>query len=216
MVHIHGRHLYGKVDHMPGLFYVSTEFWHLNFVPLIPLRSYIVLDRSKNAQNCSRKQVPLRLKSVFVGYLRGWLGAITIASVWLSWGPGFAALLPPCGVLTVFVMFAAGAGLCWCYWKAMTASRPLVLQAVLLVLSTALWFFCSTIEKVAAPRQAGPSLEHYLLAYLLFSANAGMLLFSLSRRATLANYNRALAIAEELGLSSEVVIGRFSQDLWDA
>lgn len=30
--------------HVPGLFYVATKFFHVCFLPLIPLRSWIVID----------------------------------------------------------------------------------------------------------------------------------------------------------------------------
>jgi hypothetical protein len=43
---IFGNRLYGKVDQVPGLFHVATQFFHLNYVPLIPTGSYLVLEQS--------------------------------------------------------------------------------------------------------------------------------------------------------------------------
>ena len=44
---IYGTQLYGKVDHLPGLFYVATQFGHIWFVPLVPVGSYLILDDGK-------------------------------------------------------------------------------------------------------------------------------------------------------------------------
>jgi hypothetical protein len=47
MIYIFGTKTYGKVDHLPGLFYVSTTFFHVNFVPLFPTGSYLIFDDGK-------------------------------------------------------------------------------------------------------------------------------------------------------------------------
>jgi hypothetical protein len=47
MLYVFGTKTYGKVDHLPGLFYVSTAFFHVNFVPLFPTGSYLVFDDGK-------------------------------------------------------------------------------------------------------------------------------------------------------------------------
>ena len=38
-----GTHLYGRVDNIPGVGYLATEFNHLGFVPLSPVQSWLVL-----------------------------------------------------------------------------------------------------------------------------------------------------------------------------
>ena len=38
-----GSRLFGKVDVVPGAFHVATRFWHVNFLPLIPVGSFVVL-----------------------------------------------------------------------------------------------------------------------------------------------------------------------------
>ena len=43
MFFVFGKRLMGKCDAVPGLFHVSTQFFHINYVPLIPLQTYIVL-----------------------------------------------------------------------------------------------------------------------------------------------------------------------------
>jgi hypothetical protein len=47
MLYVFGTKTYGKVDHLPGLFYVSTAFFHINFVPLFPTGSYLIIDDGK-------------------------------------------------------------------------------------------------------------------------------------------------------------------------
>lgn len=42
MIVIWGNRLYGKVDQVPGRCHVATRFFHLYFIPLIPLGSYVV------------------------------------------------------------------------------------------------------------------------------------------------------------------------------
>jgi hypothetical protein len=62
---IFGNRLYGKVDHVPGLFYIATEFGHYLFVPVVPLRSYLILDNGKE----QAIPVPMSKKSIFVAWL---------------------------------------------------------------------------------------------------------------------------------------------------
>jgi hypothetical protein len=40
---IFGGRLFGKVEQVPGLFHVATQFFHVNFIPLIPTKSWLVL-----------------------------------------------------------------------------------------------------------------------------------------------------------------------------
>jgi hypothetical protein len=44
MLVIHGTSLYGKVDQVKGLFHVATLFFHINWVPVIPQKSYLIFE----------------------------------------------------------------------------------------------------------------------------------------------------------------------------
>jgi len=44
MLVIHGTSLYGKVDQVKGLFHVATLFFHINWVPVIPRKSYLIFE----------------------------------------------------------------------------------------------------------------------------------------------------------------------------
>ena len=43
-----GERLYGKVDRLPGVFYVATMFSHLGFIPIWPRGTYLVIDGSED------------------------------------------------------------------------------------------------------------------------------------------------------------------------
>ncbi len=76
-----GSQFYGKVDHVPGLFYVSTRFAHLNYVPLAPTGSFLILDGTESDGNFRGVPVGLSAKSVIMGYLRAamFLGCLALA-----------------------------------------------------------------------------------------------------------------------------------------
>jgi hypothetical protein len=67
MVGIYGKRLYGKVDHVPGLFYVATAFVHLNFVPLFPTGSFLVIDDGTGEKGVS---IGWSAKSMLMAWLR--------------------------------------------------------------------------------------------------------------------------------------------------
>lgn len=74
---IFGQRLYGKVHHVPKLCYIATRFMHIQFVPLVPLESFLIFDGD------STRGVKLRmhLGSVLTAYLRGALIVIAIMAV---------------------------------------------------------------------------------------------------------------------------------------
>jgi hypothetical protein len=78
MIIIHGESRYGKVDHVPGLFYVTTSFFHLWFFPLIPLRSYILVAGTSGQKGVS---MGLSVKSVLTGWARALLFIATSAAL---------------------------------------------------------------------------------------------------------------------------------------
>ncbi|MBL0695919.1 hypothetical protein [Comamonas sp. JC664] len=73
---IWGTRLFGKVDAVPGLGYVATKFGHINFVPLIPLESWLVMSEEGNGWR--GQAIPFSWKSVLVAWGRV---ALIVASV---------------------------------------------------------------------------------------------------------------------------------------
>ena len=63
-----GTKLMGKVDEVPRMGYVSTQFFHVNYLPLIPTGSYFVLE--ENGDNFRGVTVPLSFKSILVAWMR--------------------------------------------------------------------------------------------------------------------------------------------------
>jgi hypothetical protein len=70
---IYGTRLFGKVDAVPGLGHVATRFFHIDYVPLIPVKSYLVL--SNAGKGFRGIPIPFSGKS----FLFAWLRAITVA-----------------------------------------------------------------------------------------------------------------------------------------
>ena len=71
MIIIWGQRLCGKVDEVPGLFYVRTRFFHVYYIPLIPLQTFIILAGSETGSGFKGKPVSMSFKSVLFGWLRG-------------------------------------------------------------------------------------------------------------------------------------------------
>ncbi len=67
MVIWYGRRLYGKVDEVPGLFHVATQFFYLQYVPLVPLKSFIVLAGSGDERGVPTS---MSVKSVLMAWVR--------------------------------------------------------------------------------------------------------------------------------------------------
>ena len=68
MVIVWGTLEAGKVDEVPKLFHVETRFGHVYYLPLIPLGSVAVFE--KTASGSLQAKIPLSLKSVLVAWLR--------------------------------------------------------------------------------------------------------------------------------------------------
>src|SRR5438309_11388848 len=121
---VYGERFYGRVDRAAGLFHVATLFFHVNYVPLWPLQSYVIREDDRGGFDCDGPAVGLRPRSVLVGYARGWLA-------------GFACLLGAfggfmCGMpLYPLSMFAAvvasvvlGLALMWAHGFVLIEAPP--------------------------------------------------------------------------------------------
>ncbi len=112
MFFIFGTRSFGKCDKVGALFYVVTQFFHINFVPLIPTKSYIVLKGSESGGRFRGMQFGLCGRSILHAYARagsiigiavGLIGSIcTLAAVGKTGGD-----LPL--LLTFFVVLVASA-----------------------------------------------------------------------------------------------------------
>src|SRR5687767_14985222 len=125
MIIIWGQTLAGKVDRVPGLFYVTTQFFHLYYVPLIPLQSYLVIEGTENGDDFKGVGVPMSFKSVLFGWLRGALivGILVCAVVAVIAGFEYAAKPQGNDLNTVFICLAQIAGFALLLWVTYKFSR---------------------------------------------------------------------------------------------
>lgn len=78
MAGVHGEHFYGVIDRVPGLCHVATKFYHFNFVPIVPMGTYLFLETVPAGHPMQARRIPLSAKSLLLGYFRGWVGLATI------------------------------------------------------------------------------------------------------------------------------------------
>jgi hypothetical protein len=122
---IFGSKNYGKVDHIPGLCYVATQFVHINFVPVWPIKSYVILDGTEQHGAFQGMAIPMSWKSIFLGWLRA--GLICAAGLALIVAL-FAATVNKSLVAAVAVAAVPVFGLV--YWLTHRARRPSEQRAV--------------------------------------------------------------------------------------
>ncbi|MCC5850604.1 MAG: hypothetical protein JJU29_21160 [Verrucomicrobia bacterium] len=70
---VFGNRVYGKVDQTSSGCHLATSFFHICFLPVIPLGSFIITQ--KHGGQWSGIPVKLSSKSVLTAYLRGLFGA---------------------------------------------------------------------------------------------------------------------------------------------
>lgn len=76
MILFYGVRQYGRIDEQAGT-YVATQFAHLWFVPLFPVRSHLVLGEGGDGR-FNGIAIPLSGRSVAAGYLRIWGPILTL------------------------------------------------------------------------------------------------------------------------------------------
>jgi hypothetical protein len=74
---VFGGRLFGKVDQVPGHFHVATQFFHVNFVPLVPTKSWIVLHGTEKSGLGRTSWQGIQLRSIRWG---------SVGMAWLRFG----------------------------------------------------------------------------------------------------------------------------------
>lgn len=69
MIHF-GQMKCGKVDQFGRLFHVVSEFFHVNFVPIIPLRTLLVRGETSSGDEIAAMPIRMSLKSVAAAWVR--------------------------------------------------------------------------------------------------------------------------------------------------
>jgi hypothetical protein len=88
---IGGKTMYGKVDQVPGKYYVGTMFVHGLFFPGLPCESYLVRYGHRGSGWSVVAPLPLSLKSVLFAYIRAILFVVlmfSLVTVSLTWYAG--------------------------------------------------------------------------------------------------------------------------------
>jgi hypothetical protein len=123
MLIVFGQTRCGKVDQVPGLFHVVTEYFHIYYFPFIPLGSYLILEAKQNNPAFRGTRIYMNLKSVLMGWFRallvvgcigGLIGGIVVAAE-----GGKAAEL----ILIPLVLIGGCLGLYWLTRRFERASR---------------------------------------------------------------------------------------------
>ncbi|MBI4852344.1 MAG: hypothetical protein HY819_11155 [Acidobacteria bacterium] len=70
MIIVWGERLYGKVNQVDNQIHVATRFFHIQFIPLIPLQSFIVINGTESDGQFQGLAIAMSLKSVLAAYLR--------------------------------------------------------------------------------------------------------------------------------------------------
>jgi len=97
---IFGTRLFGKVDAVPGLGHVATKFFHINFLPLIPLEGWFVL--GKDGSKWRGTTIPMSGKSVLTAWMRFGLFVVGVGMTIFGFTEGNGAVpVVVAGVLCV-------------------------------------------------------------------------------------------------------------------
>lgn len=213
MAGVHGERMYGYVDRVPGLCYVATRFWHFNFVPVVPLGSFLVLEGTEGEQGFQGKKIGFNAKSVLLGYFRGWAGlaviglfaycAITAHELWSDNADAVTQGLVICGLVGWYASV----------WWALLATHKSWLFGWLVVLAGSGGYFAWDHENPPPPkpanfnpfRDARPKFQKHRddLPTFLLAANGCLFALSVLRTFDRAGRSRAYELGESLGVSDE-------------
>jgi hypothetical protein len=107
-----GTRLFGKVDHVPGHFYVATRFAHVGFFPLVPTGSWLVEDGSQTSRKSGSSWRGWQLPRIHWGSVRmAWLRSGLAVAALVAAGAALLDRADPAartGALAVVASAAAG------------------------------------------------------------------------------------------------------------
>ena len=79
-----GKRLYGYVDVVPERFYVATVFYHIWWLPLFPVKSFVLYEYSESPDEYSGVSIPLNWKSVSALYRMAILICLSLIGLFLG------------------------------------------------------------------------------------------------------------------------------------
>ena len=189
MWYVFGTLNYGYVDRIPGIGQVVTKFFHFNFVPLVPMQSYFVVEGSESGRSFRGKPLPMSGKSVFVGYLRGWGSVACVATAAISW-------------------FCLAHIIGRQYWAGFVGLGVGVLLATLAVaLWNQLWMVVQGLFHIGSlggwVTAAMTGRSDGMAESITLAANGLLVVYALTRLLNTAGRTRAVQLMEEMGYDRE-------------
>jgi hypothetical protein len=67
---IYGKRLYGTVERVPGVLYVATQFFHLYFIPVAPVESFVIVEGSEVKDGFRGAKTGFNAKSILATYAK--------------------------------------------------------------------------------------------------------------------------------------------------
>ncbi len=211
MAGVHGERFYGYVDRVPGLGYVATQFFHFNFVPVFPLGSYVVPEAVAAAFAVPRR-IPMNLKSVLVGYFRGWVGLATIVLFAVCGIQSIESIqdTKPGDAMTALAVAVAAVAYAAVWW-AMIGSHKSWILAWLLVLAATGGYFAWDAANPLPPKPDNPFKAPVARGHrhradlpdLFLYANGCLFALTALRAFDRAGRGRAYELGDILGVDEE-------------
>ena len=94
-VAIFGRRFYGYCDEIEGLGHVETKFFHVNFVPLMPLESFFIFHPLNEDENPQVQSIPISRTSIRKAFLLSFFlvmaWALFLVYLWTELTKGWVA-----------------------------------------------------------------------------------------------------------------------------
>lgn len=101
-----GTCLAGDCDEIADVAHVSTKFFHVAQLPLVPLGTVLVVGKAADDGTYTAIDLPFSIKSVSLAYVRAFLGVCWLASV--IWGVMYIAFRdyhdPPRGISAAIML----------------------------------------------------------------------------------------------------------------
>ena len=225
---VYGQSYYGRVDRAAGLFHVATVFFHVNWVPLWPIQTCVIREHPEGGYDCDGAAVGLRLKSVLVGYLRGWLANLSCLAALFGGFLSAMAFYPLSTAVAVILALVLAVALVWMHWYVLDERPPAdrshpatarLLWHVALTGLVMVWGGGQLLAALAVRHMVGAEFAQPLLVLPLVACSllAAAQLLGYAYRLTLfltpAGRERALDLAAEFGFSRRLVEKRYRRSV---
>jgi len=228
---VYGWRYFGRVDRAAGLFHVATLFFHINYLPLWPIQTCVVREGADTGYGCDAVAVGLRLKSVVLGYVRGWLAGLSCALMIFGGFLSGMAIYPLSKIVTIILASMLAVALVWVQGWVLDERPPaddshpvtvrllwhLGLCGFVLVLAGGQLLTALVVRSMVGAEFATPLLVLPLVACGLL---AGGLLLGFMHRLTLlltpAGRDRALDLAAKFGFPRRLVERRHGRQRREA